>query len=491
MLNSSSSLYARLSLVLLTSIILSLFISNSLWWFFISQEENKNSRDEMKYLAEEVQEYVYQFNNLSQQQRLPILKTLNRIGDNNYAFGNIYFLSLDENINTVKPANDINDDIIFLSKLLNRSLNTPVKTIAIKVDHLPENNAEFDSIEEEHFLSDDYYPETLLEKLLLIEENETDIAIVIQAQLDDSQWLTLYTTPLSDRTHLADILSPLNIIIIACSLPLILGFLFMAVRWLNAPLSRLAEKAEGIGKDILLKQKISKGGPLEIQKIETALSIMQDRIIEQIEHSNDVFSAMSHDLKTPLTRMRIRAEMLNDIKIKDKFISDIDRLEKMITGALNYIKHTENREQKNQIDMNALLQSIADDTNDLGGEVIVDGICQSYFFGYPIALRSCFANLIENAIFYGNKATVKLLESDSKLTITILDNGPGIPEKDLQNVLIPYYRVDESRNLNTGGSGLGLSIANKAIQAHLGKIVIKNRVGKKGLSVEVTLPFSK
>lgn len=491
MLKFGNSLFIRLSLVLVTSIILSLFISNSLWWFFISQEEERNTSYEIKYLSEEVKEYVDELNHLTSAQRSPVLKTLNRIGQSSYAFGNIYFVALSSNPLSFKAVEVEEKETNLLLKILSTSLNKSVSVVAIQNDNILEDEA---VPEENEYIDtpiiDEYYNETLLESLLTIEEDIIEIAIVIQTQLDDGQWLALYTTPLSDRTHLGDILSPLNIIIVICSLPLILIFLFFAIRWVNAPLSKLAKKAENIGKDILLKQDSSASGPLEVQQIEFALSIMQDRIIEQITHSNDVFSAMSHDLKTPLTRMRIRAEMLDNITAKNKFISDIERLEQMITGALNYIKHTEIREDKCHIDMNALLNSIADDANDLGGKVSIKGECKNYYFGYPQGLRSCFANLIENAIFYGEKAEIYIDESDRAITISIIDNGPGIPEEDLKKVLIPYYRVDASRNLNTGGSGLGLSIAHKAIQAHMGELDIQNREDKLGLSLRVKLPFS-
>lgn len=483
MLKLSNSLFVRLSLVLVTSIILSLFISNSLWWFFISQEEEKNSQYEIKYLADEIEEYVEELNNLTPAQRSPVLNTLNRIGESNYAFGNIYYVALNSNMPTIDAIDYEEKEMRSLSKLLNSMFYQPVSIIAIDVNDIFEDG----TVEDEKAIED---KEILLDSLLSIDEDSVEIAMVIQTQLDDEQWLTLYTTPLSYRTRLADILSPLNIIIVVCSLPLILIFLFIAIRWINDPLSKLAKKAEDIGKDILLKQNSSISGPLEVQQIESALSIMQDRIIEQITQSNDVFSAMSHDLKTPLTRMRIRAEMLENLTAKDKFIVDIDRLEQMITGALNYIKHTEIREDKCQIDMNALLNSIADDINDLGGEVILKGKFNNYYLGYPQGLRSCFANLIENAIFYGDKAQVNIEEFDRFINISIIDNGPGIPEEDLKKVLIPYYRVDDSRNLNTGGSGLGLSIAHKAIQAHMGEIEIKNRANKLGLCVKIKLPMT-
>lgn len=482
-----NTIFIRLSFILTFSIIASLLISNSLWWLFISYDEKKNTQYEISYLADEIKEYINQLNALPQAQRESVLNTLNNIGESNYTYGNVYSAELDHKVSYSHAIKYDEKETEFLSRLLNASLNRPISIFAIN-DVIEE--ADYSTEDEES--NENLYNETLLGSILtslLLDEETSNILIVIQTQLDDKQWLTLYTTPLSERTHLADILSPLNIIIILCSLPFIIIVLFIAVRWVNAPLSRLAKNAESIGRDILLKPKSLNNSPLEIQKIESALDIMQDRIINQITHSNEAFTAMSHDLKTPLTRMRIRAEMLDNPIIKDKFIEDIDRLEKMITGALNYIKQTEVKEEKCLIDMNALISSISDDARDLGGEVTIQGVCNDYFLGYPQALRSCFTNLIENAIFYGQKAEVEIINLDSAIQITIMDSGPGIPKEDLKKVLTPYYRVDESRNLNTGGSGLGLSIANKAIQAHMGELAINNRKDLQGLNVEVTLPF--
>jgi signal transduction histidine kinase len=498
MLNRFNTLFFRLSLILIVSILFSFLISNSLWWYFISKEESKSTKYEIEYLAAEVHHHVDQFNQLTHSQRQLIVNTLNRMSGTSYGFGGIHYLTLDKPLMTVDPLAQYTESMTLLSDMLAGVVQQLVNITVVEIDEKLSAlfygyQGDFSSeIENSDAFLEEYDTNqiTLLESLLVVESDFPEYGVLIQAQLDDGQWLSMYTTAFSEHTRFSDILSPLYMIIIVCSLPLILFFLFIAIRWINHPLEKLVKKADAIGKNILLKQNKTIQGPKEIKNIESALLNMQDRIVEQIENNSSVFTAMSHDLKTPLTRLRIRAEMLSDQTHKQKMITDIERLEKMVTSALNYTKNTEATEKKHPIDLNALFQSITDDMADLGREVVVSGECHKPFLGYPMALRSCFTNLIENAVFYGDMADVTIHSTENALTVTIKDNGSGISEAHLDKVLTPYYRIDESRNLNTGGSGLGLSIVKKAVQAHMGSINLSNQKNKQGLKVQVTLPFT-
>lgn len=262
---------------------------------------------------------------------------------------------------------------------------------------------------------------------------------------------------------------------------------FFAVRLVTRPLSILAHAAEDLGRNID-RPPLPERGANEVVRASRALNVMQDRLKRYVDTRVKVLAAMSHDLKTPITRMRLRAEMLDDAQVKAKFTKDLDELQQMVGSTLDYMRGlAEGTEALQPIDVTALISSLREDAEEAGHSVTVSGVAGSPVMGRTQALKRCLQNLIDNALAYGRRADITLRDDGGALNIAISDDGPGIPEGDIERVFEPFYRVEGSRNRNTGGSGLGLSIARNIAQAHGGSLRLRN-LSRGGLEATLRIP---
>ena len=262
---------------------------------------------------------------------------------------------------------------------------------------------------------------------------------------------------------------------------------FFAVRLVTRPLSVLAHAAEDLGRNID-RPPLPERGANELVRASRALNVMQDRLKRYVDTRMKVLAAMSHDLKTPITRMRLRAEMLDDAHIKAKFVKDLDELQQMVASTLDYMRGLgEGGEAVQPIDVTALISSLKEDAEEAGHTITISGDARAPLMGRAQALKRCLQNLIDNALAYGRRADITLRDEGGALNIAISDDGPGIPEDDIERVFEPFYRVEGSRNRNTGGSGLGLSIARNIAQAHGGSVRLRN-LARGGLEATLRIP---
>lgn len=259
----------------------------------------------------------------------------------------------------------------------------------------------------------------------------------------------------------------------------------IAVRWVTRPLSALAVAAEGIGENIN-RPPLPENGPTEVKNAARAFNRMQTRLLSYLRDRTRVLAAISHDLKTPITRLRLRSELLSDPALKAKFTRDLEEMEAMVAASLEFMQGIDSREPWQAIDIVALVESLQQDAQDGGGWVEMEGAAQPYP-GKPMALKRCLNNLIDNAVKYGKRAEIRLIESPETLVICIRDAGPGIPDDKLEQVFEPFFRLEASRNRNTGGTGLGLSIARNIAEAHGGSLVLHNPA-EGGLEAVLSLP---
>lgn len=260
----------------------------------------------------------------------------------------------------------------------------------------------------------------------------------------------------------------------------------IAVRWVTEPLSKLAAAAERLGGNIH-EPPISENGPIEVQRAAKAFNAMQRRLSRFISDRVRILAAMSHDLKTPITRLRLRTEMLEDEAVRAKFARDLEEMESMVTQALEFMRDSSADEPVRQVDIMALLETLREDYRDSGKSVEIAGRIAQPFAGRPLALRRCLTNLVENAVRYGEAAMIEVEDSAREIVVRIRDRGPGIPEGELEQVFEPFYRGEASRSRETGGTGLGLGIARNIARAHGGDIVLQNHPGG-GLQAVVSLP---
>jgi signal transduction histidine kinase len=266
----------------------------------------------------------------------------------------------------------------------------------------------------------------------------------------------------------------------------VIGVSLIAVRWATRPLKTLADAADELGKNIN-RPPLAETGPTEVARAARAFNTMQSRLAEYLRERTQVLAAMSHDLKTPITRLRLRAELLDDAQLRVKFGNDLQEMEAMVASALDFLRGMDNGEPVQPVDVNALLESLQADLRETGGVVTIKGQAAGPYAGRPQALKRCLANLLENAIKYGTSAQVLVEDQADRLQISILDQGPGLPPDQMIKVFEPFYRVEGSRNRDTGGTGLGLAIAKNVAELHGGGITLHNRT-EGGLAAVLTLP---
>jgi signal transduction histidine kinase len=265
--------------------------------------------------------------------------------------------------------------------------------------------------------------------------------------------------------------------------------LYVTARSITRPLSDLVRAAEGLGRNVR-QPKLAENGALELRDAARAFNTMQDRLQRYLDSRTRVLAAMSHDLKTPLTRLRLQVETtLEDPAIQARFSKELDEMESMVCGALAMFRGLDDDETLAPIDIDALLTTLRSEFTEMGAAVSVEGKADRPFTGRLQALKRCLTNLIANAIKFG--ACAKIIVADgAALVIRVSDAGPGIPPEELERVFEPFYRLESSRNRDTGGTGLGLSIARDVAQAHGGSLFAQN-VPAGGLEVVLVLPRSR
>ena len=261
--------------------------------------------------------------------------------------------------------------------------------------------------------------------------------------------------------------------------------LFVTARSITRPLSELASAADSVGRN-LRQPKIAERGAREIRNAARAFNTMQDRMQRYLDSRSRVLAAMSHDLKTPLTRLRLQVEMLDDTAVQGRLGKQLDEMESMVHGALALFRGLDDNEAFAPLDINDMLATLQSEFAEMNAKVSIEGHATRSFLGKPQALRRCLTNLLANAVKFGSQAAV-VVEDGSTLVIRVRDDGPGIPEDQLERVFEPFYRLESSRNRDTGGSGLGLSIARDVVQAHGGTLVLRN-LPVRGLEATVALP---
>lgn len=261
---------------------------------------------------------------------------------------------------------------------------------------------------------------------------------------------------------------------------------WIAARWLTYPIKRLANAAEELGKNLNSPLIDEESGPSEVRQASKVFNQMQTRIKLQMEERNRFLAAVSHDLRTPLTRLKLRAEKIVQQELKNEFQNDVNEMAGIIDTTLDYLRGDEQPEATCLFDIGALIQSLAEDAKESGHAVTVTGKVHPIRL-QPLAIRRCLNNLLENALRYGEKAVIALYETDNEVVIAIQDAGPGIPEDKLEAVFAPFYRLDASRSRHSGGIGMGLSIARDMARKQGGNITLRNSL-EGGLIAMLILP---
>jgi signal transduction histidine kinase len=261
----------------------------------------------------------------------------------------------------------------------------------------------------------------------------------------------------------------------------------LLVRWLARPLSDFTEAARRFyqQRDMTL---VPEEGPREVRALASAFNDMQRRITRLVDDRTQTLAAVSHDLKTPITRLRFRIEEIEDGAARGAISADLDEMERMLDQTLAYLSGDRAGEETKPVDVVAILGSLASDLVDAGREVSLAGAEAAVVPGRRLSLKRAFANLIDNALKYGDAAEITVRTGDG-VEIAIRDRGPGIAPADVERALAPFVRLEPSRNQETGGFGLGLAIAQAIVEGHGGTLKLANHLDG-GLVATIRLPAS-
>ena len=277
--------------------------------------------------------------------------------------------------------------------------------------------------------------------------------------------------------------------VLAAQLAVLALCAWVAVRLLTRPLAALAAAADQLGPD-LKGQALPEHGPSEVAHAARAFNAMQQRIAGYAAERVEILAAISHDLQTPITRMRLRADLMDDGPDRDKIRLDLDAMNLLVREGVTYARTLHGAtEPPCRIDADALFESLVADYEDAGEAVQLEGRVSAPIVSRPNALRRILMNLIDNALSFGSEVALRVQTDGTRLMLSVLDNGPGIPEDQLQAVLKPFYRLEGSRNRSTGGTGLGLAIAHQLAIAMGAQLSLHNRSAG-GLEARLVLPLA-
>jgi signal transduction histidine kinase len=251
------------------------------------------------------------------------------------------------------------------------------------------------------------------------------------------------------------------------------------------PLSALAASASEAARGGAAKH-VAEEGPEDVRRAAAAFNAMTDQVARTLASQRQLLSAVGHDLRTPITAMRISTEFIEDVELRERLQKNLQELQELTEAVLSFARGASG-EQKRNVDLSALLESVCADLEDLGKPVAWQAHAAAPFFCRPNEIRRAVRNLIENAATYGQRAHVRLEQTDAAFEIVVEDDGPGIPDVDRSRVFEPFVRLEASRNLETGGTGLGLTLVKAIAEGHGGSVVLENR-REGGLRARLRLP---
>ena len=318
----------------------------------------------------------------------------------------------------------------------------------------------------------------------IIDELTAEPTFLVTIRLGDGTWLNL----LAAYVENIDFWPFRSISILATMIFLIAGLSIWAIARLTSPFQVFAAAATRLGTDVNASP-IPEQGPEDVRGAIRAFNDMQIRLQRFIEDRTQMLAAVSHDLRTPVTRLRLRAEYIASRSQRAKFLVDLEEMENMITGILSFAKDDANSEPTVNVDLRSILHSLCDDLSDRGFKVSFDEEGRLPYFCRPLSMRRCFNNLLDNALKYGERADVSIEVSATTILVHIDDRGPGIPKVLREEAFRPFNRLEKSRNRETGGSGLGLTVARTLARGHGGDLFLSEAPGG-GLRATVVLPHT-
>lgn len=463
------SLISRMLLLTMFSVVVAQVVSSFFLVHQFTESKEKTVLQNANNLAENALSTISFFQNLPLQYRHLALEQLRDLG------GSRFFVSLNSEKIDISPIED--------SILKKQVIATVENVLRRRIPQKNELEIEFSHPDDLHVLKNDILlkdlPPSWGAYSLIIPSVKPPI-LVLQIEIVEHEWL--YLAAILPPPYLLmeqSIITPEQIVTLIFTTVLLLFFIYLLFYWQTKPLQQLAMAVSEMSID-LEQAPLKEEGASEIVAATRAFNHMQQKLQRYINDREILFRSISHDLKTPITRLRLRAELLDNEKQTRAFNHDLDDLEMLVKGALQTVKDTDIHENIQSINIFKLLDRISSSQPD---KIRIFAPKVVLYRGKPLALKRCLANLIDNGVKYGGEVDVYLHDSEQCLKIVIQDNGPGIPIKELDKIFVPYRRLHEDQQ----GYGLGLGISRNIIHGHNGHLHLVNR-DKGGLEVIITLP---
>lgn len=463
------SLVSRMLLLTMLSVIVAQAMSSFFWVNQFAESEEKSLILNANNLAENALSTISFFQDLPLQYRYLALQQLRDLG------GSRFFVSLNSELININPIAE--------SELKSEIIKTVKDVVRRRISTEKKLHIEFSHPDDLHVIKNDILLKDLPPSwgaYSLIIPSVKPPVLVMQVEMSVNEWL--YLAAILPPPYLLSensIISTQQVITLVFTTFILLVFICLFFFWQTKPLKQLALAVSEMSID-LYQQPIKEEGASEIVTATRAFNRMQQKLQRYIQDREVLFRSISHDLKTPITRLRLRVELLDNEKQIVAFNHDLDDLEMLVKGALQTVKDTDIHENIQSVDVLKLLEQISSSQPDrieiISGEIAL-------YRGKPLALKRCLSNLIDNGVKYGHSVKVYLKDSDQSLQFLIQDNGPGIPVKELESIFTPYRRLHDDQQ----GYGLGLGISRNIIHAHNGQLHLINR-DQGGLEVIINLP---
>ncbi len=473
-----NTLLGRLLVVMLTGIISVQLLSSWAWQQQLRETTRLDALKSGQQLAINAIGTIRFFKDLPTQYRPILIEQLRTMG------GTRFFVNVNQSYIPV-PAIQNNSLVTEVAQSIQAGLRKHVNqstTQAVAVFAWPKGLVVAD---DGRYVTD--LPELWTDTTLLLSDTQVPI-LVIQAEIETNTWLYLATTmpdPYFFQKNASFTLDKLGLGLLTLLTVLVLSFLL--VRGLVKPLNKIAHAADIFGRPGGVPEPIPETGTTELRRTAKAFNQMQAHIQRYLLDRERLFQGISHGLKTPIMRLKLRTELLDDDDLRADFNEDLDDLDRMVKTALQSVKDSDIHENVDQIKLDAMLQRLA--TRPIYPDAAIETQLEALIVpAKPLALERALSNLIDNAVLYGKKAHIQLFKNPPYAVIEIRDFGPGIPPALIGSAFEPHTRLPHGQQQNPSVTGLGMGIANAIIQAHSGEIRLHNHA-EGGLVVTILLPL--
>ncbi len=469
-----SRLLSRLLWVMTIGVLTSQLIGNAIWANYLQNKSEQEVSAAADHIARGAASAVQFFQSLPPNYRPLVIQQLREMG------GTRFFVNVNDSPIEVKgiSSNPLPEKVLTVIRhVFEQELP---RLVDLKIDFAWPHELAVAS----DGMTVAQLPDHWVKNTLLMEPRPAPV-LVIQTEIEPGHWLYLAT--LMPDPYFLDNSNPMppeRWLVQFATLITVLLLSWVVVRWITRPLAALSEAAEAFGKGE--SPHLPAEGSEEFIRTAHAFGAMRERIQRYLEDREKLFTAISHDLRTPITRLKLRTEMLDDEELRVEFHEDLDELDMMVKSALQSVKDSDIHENRTRVKLDAMIGRMVKDTK-MAGHEIAFSRCGLWVMAKPLALKRALTNLIDHALFYGQKVEISVLEGVGKIVIIIRDHGPGVPEDALSTLFDPYVRLEHGRHSNSQGHGLGLGIARNIIQAHGGVLALSNHI-EGGLQAMITLP---